>query len=298
MPWRRGRRRKRRRMIRSLLLAALGITLIPWGWLWQHSTPGTVSVTPRNTGDDADKAWSGFYAAPDLNPELRWLQRPVYPYSVIPGGVQSVAEFREALLRDPVAAAHYARFDISRSRILELRVEKIAYVSYRIKDRVFWTSRKVRLLRGERIITDGVNYARARCGNRVSEIPQGDRSPHEPPAAEMESPSIFANRTVIPAAFIFPPQSAELIPPAAAGSTPPSETTWLAPPPFGFVYGGSPPGAKRTGCPYPLPSPEAPCKPPHPPPTVVPEPGTLLLISTGLGYMALRGRPRRQPPLV
>ena len=310
MPWTRRGRHRRRRIIRCLLLATLGMTFIPLAWLWHYSAAHTNLVNPSNTRDKAREAWSGFDAPSDLDPELTRPERPVYPYSVIPGGVQSVREFREALLRDPVAAVHYARFDISRSRVIELQAEKIAYVSYRIRDRIFWTTRKVRLLRGERIITDGVHSARARCGNRISEVPQPGRSPHEPLPEELENPLIFANRTV---ALTSGPLGAELIPPAA-GTPPAAETTWFVPPPFGFIAGASAPplpkgGASAAppsgfvtrvssppvprhhpGCPYPLPYPGAPCKPPQRPPSVVPEPGTLLLISTGAGVMLLRGK--------
>lgn len=289
MPWRRRRRHKRGRMIwcrRPGLLAILAIMMIPLGWLWRHSTQATVSVNARNPRDGADEAQSAFHDARDLEPVLSWPRRPVYPYSVIPGGVQSATEFREALLRDPVAAAHYARFDVSRVRILELEDEKTAYVSYRIKDRIFWTTRKMRLLRGEKVITDGVNYARARCGNRISQVPQAGSSPHEPPPEELERPFTFADRTWTPVAFRYFSPSAEPIPEGAEGAAAPSpsETPGSAPSSFDLVSGGHP-SAKYKGksCSSPISSPNAPCKPPKPL-AVVPEPGTLLLISTGLAF--------------
>jgi hypothetical protein len=33
--------------------------------------------------------------------------RAIYPYSVIPGGVESAAELRNSVTRDPVVAEHY-----------------------------------------------------------------------------------------------------------------------------------------------------------------------------------------------
>ena len=70
------------------------------------------------------------------------------------------------LLKDSVVAAHFSDFSGSRSRIVELKADKAAYVSYRINDKVYWTKKKVRLEKGEKLMTDGVNYARARCGNQ------------------------------------------------------------------------------------------------------------------------------------
>jgi hypothetical protein len=291
MPWKRRRRSCKVGRRTGLLLALLGIALIPLGWLRHHPVQSRLPISP-NLGDGA-KGLQSSDAAPFLNPEPNWLHRPVYPYSVIPGGVESVAEFRQALLRDPVAAGHYSHFDISRSRIQELPVEKIAYVSYRVKDRIFWTSKKVRLHRGERVVTDGVNYARARCGNRISEVPQGEHLHGEPLAAELDTPLIFPHQTLMPVASAVPALPAELISPATAKPAQPSETTSLVPlvPPFGFPYGAASPGKKpKKGCPYTLPYPGAPCKPAHSPPTVVPEPSTVLLISTGLGCMALLKR--------
>ena len=36
------------------------------------------------------------------------IQRPVYPYSVVPGGVQDAKELKWVAEHDPIVAAHYA----------------------------------------------------------------------------------------------------------------------------------------------------------------------------------------------
>ncbi len=114
--------------------------------------------------------------------------RVIYPYSIIRGGVRNAEEFKAALLKDKVVAAHFSSFSAPSSRIVELKAEKAAYVAYRVNDKVYWTKKKVRLVKGEKLITDGVNYARARCGNRISEVSQIPMSPEEPSHAFLDRP--------------------------------------------------------------------------------------------------------------
>ncbi len=51
-----------------------------------------------------------------------------YPYSVIPGGVRSVGDFRQAISTDSQVAAHYADFDFTRARIFTLDRDSAYYV--------------------------------------------------------------------------------------------------------------------------------------------------------------------------
>ena len=109
--------------------------------------------------------------------------RKVYPYSVIPGGAMSPAELRTALFTDRVAAAHYSGFHLGQTRVEHLSKAKLAFVSYRVADRVYWTGKRVLLAKGEAILTDGETSARTRCGNRISETPQLPVNPATEPAA-------------------------------------------------------------------------------------------------------------------
>src|SRR5713101_9625380 len=107
-------------------------------------------------------------------------KRLIYPYSVIPGGVRSVQELKLAILADHSIASHYSAFDFSKFRIIRLEAEKTAYVAYRVHNEIFWTKKKLKLRTGEELITDGVHYARLRCGNLISEDdPHGETSPKE-----------------------------------------------------------------------------------------------------------------------
>lgn len=107
--------------------------------------------------------------------------RPNYPYSVIPGGAYSPAELRYASDHDRVVHDHYADFDLRSARLVQLTEERYQYVSYRFHDRVFWTRNKLRIPKGEVLLTDGRNFARTRCGNRISS------RMHAPTAAKQPS---------------------------------------------------------------------------------------------------------------
>jgi hypothetical protein len=114
--------------------------------------------------------------------------RPVYPYSVVPGGIEDASDLKYAAEHDPVVAAHYAGFDYDHARVVRLVLARSVYVSYRIGNKVYWTHRRVTLKKGEKIITDGKMIARSRCANRVEELPQQATSSYEPPAAKFDEP--------------------------------------------------------------------------------------------------------------
>ncbi|MBE3087940.1 MAG: PEP-CTERM sorting domain-containing protein, partial [Chloroflexi bacterium] len=110
--------------------------------------------------------------------------RPVYPFSVITGGVHSVAELKLAMQFDPVVATHFADFDLESTRVERVAVSRAVYVSYRAGDRVRWTSKRLSLRAGETILTDGQNAARTRCGNRIVEVAPAEVSVEDEPAPE------------------------------------------------------------------------------------------------------------------
>lgn len=100
------------------------------------------------------------------------LSRPVYRLSVIRGGAYSAEELRQALDSDEVAARHYDVFERASLRIEPSPFKQPVYVSYRMGNSIYWTKHTVSLPPGETLLTDGTNYARARCGNRVALQPQ------------------------------------------------------------------------------------------------------------------------------
>lgn len=142
----------------------------------EPKTPERMSVRPAEQSFDISPT--------PISSSSPAVNRSLFPYSVIPGGAHSALDLRNAVRNDPVVAAHYEDFDVTKAHIASLEQDRLVYVSYRIADHVFWTSKKLMLPKGETVITDGTHEARTRCGNRISETPAGPISKEEP-SAEM-----------------------------------------------------------------------------------------------------------------
>lgn len=110
----------------------------------------------------------------------RGVPKRVYGHSVIPGGVRGAKELTSALERDKIVKAHYANFDAAKAYIVHVKSAKSVYVSYRMGDEIYWTKKKVRLAKGEELLTDGKSLVRARCGNRIADTSQSMVSSMEP----------------------------------------------------------------------------------------------------------------------
>lgn len=215
--------------------------------------------------------------------------RPVYRYSVIPGGVEDARELKWVAEHDPVVAAHYAGFDYDHARIVRLTLAQTVYLSYRIGNHIYWTSHRVTLHKGERLLTDGRITARIRCANRVERMPQQAIAPVEPPLVAFDQPVGTGTAMQNPPV---PFQSAFLERPAGFGQTGPLSLydpigggTWvpISPPPLppglcgtlkkGQVDNGCCAGIENGGK-----KKGGPCGTSG----VVPEPGTWILFASGL----------------
>ena len=221
--------------------------------------------------------------------------RSFYPYSVIPGGAKTALELRNAVANDAVVRAHYADFKMAGTRVERLEKPQAFYVSYRIGSAIFWTKNQLMLPAGERVLTDGSNMARTRCGNRLSVVPVAPVSDVEPSPEAMEAPAggVLLASIAAPAELPIAPPFATMIAPVP-GATPPASG---ASPPFfpyfPFVPGGAPPPSSGTSTPPIIPPPSGPpppatpplAPPPSTPPVATPEPAAALLLAAGLGCL-------------
>jgi hypothetical protein len=115
-------------------------------------------------------------------------ERFVYPYSVIPGGVLSREELVNSISSDRVVANHYSRFAVDQAKIVKAEETQFRYVAYRLRNKVYWTKKALRIPKGETLITDGSECARTRCGNMVSAVPMEPVSEEEPAIETFDMP--------------------------------------------------------------------------------------------------------------
>ena len=190
--WKRTRRHRQNRSLRrAIFLAAVaGITLgLAANFLPDDLGTYLASYLPSRNAPvrmaDVRKELAAGPSSLDEIPDPPHA-RPVYPYSLVPGGVYDAKELETAFEHDPVLASHYRGFDFNRARLVRLASDKTVYVSYRIGGRIFWTTRLVHLHAGELLLTDGAMTVRTRCGNQISENPRVEVSPNEPKVATLE----------------------------------------------------------------------------------------------------------------
>lgn len=263
-------------MKRIVLLSALLLTTIAGTVLshlaWRLYHPDTIRVA----------------ITPPPFPRLR----TVYPFSVIPGGVEDSRDLSENIQRDPVARRHYQGIEPTRLQTVRLHTPVLAYVSFRQGNSIRWTSKKVTVAKGELVLTDGKNLVRARCGNRMSvkgpkpadeiELAVGGGPKLEIPAplaeAPVSTPPEFVFETPVPT---LGPTSIAAVPPTPSSLLPQVTSSPL------MRFSSSGPSGNIPSTSY--------ADTPKPPDEKVPEPATFALLASGAAatFLVRRRRGRK-----
>ena len=297
---------RRRVRIHRSLLAVVMLALLA-GVCWQSATRFFAAAPWRASQPLPESSWmrgnvhaklSSLAAQASRSAHTPKQTRDVYAYSVVPGGVVGPDDLRRAAQHDYVVWQHYARFQYEHARLTRATQAREVYLSYRLRDRIFWTHKKVRLHLGELLLTDGKITARARCGNQVSETPKPEVSEEEPAEDVFDKP--VAALAPMPPPL---PIRSSLVPPALPGAEPlaPQGPQLFA---GGFLFPYIPYGVPIPGLCEPAAQEqyeqshgifdneknEKPCPPGRQKPPVVPEPSTLVLISSGLTAIYWRYR--------
>jgi PEP-CTERM motif len=232
--------------------------------------------------------------------------RPNYPYSVIPGGAYSPWELRAVNQKDQLVRDHYSDFDLNAAQLVTLTADRYQYVSFRLKDKIYWTRNRLKIPKGEVLLTDGRHYARTRCGNRLSPVSVAQTTPLQPPdrllALPPFSPDQLGKGVLQPAPAPPPGELAQQYPvlpfeaPRLAPYVPPeTEASLRLPgelPPPESTFPVSP-GFPSPGLPQSTPAPPSPHYTPPSPPVgaEVPEPASLALFGVALcisGWLLVR----------
>lgn len=288
---RKGKFTKRRIVLFSLLFTVAATLLtLQFRQNLRSKTPDHRTIA-SSSANDLDLA---AYVAPERQAGAF---RPVYPYSIVPGGVQSSSELKQAAAADPLVAAHYRDLSLSNLRPERVKSDRLVFLSYRVADRIYWTSKPLALHKGEWILTDGKNEIRGRCGNRISEAPASPIAPHEPPEVASEKPVsvVSTGLPTLPSTLDDPEwNSISAMPELIAAVPSPDAPSGGGPyvpfvPPVVSCCSGKPNSPKPPVNP-PVPPP---IPPPPTPPIATPEPSSLGLLAVGgvaLAALAIRRR--------
>jgi len=281
----------RRRLRAQRIMSAVVLGTVLAGACWQNAAHYFSLPTLHASQVLPDSFWTrgnirkdlAFMAARSAKPTKSLPRIPsAYPYSVVPGGVKDPNDLRYAALRDYVVRRHYAHFDFSHARLVRATEARQVYLSYRIRDNIFWTRRRIRLHLGELLLTDGKITARARCGNQISENAKPEVSNEEPDADILDRP--VAEIGPMPSLFTRP----VLAPPDLPGGEPVAPKLFAG----GFFFPYVPVGV-------PIPSGlcrageekvDGHCRHQRHKPPPVPEPSTFALIASGMALILWRYR--------
>jgi hypothetical protein len=279
-------------MQRTLVAVAVGLLIA--GTCWQNVARRFSLPTLHASQVLPDSFWArqnvrkdlAMMAARSARSARALPKSQVYAYSVIPGGVKDVSDLRYAAARDYVVRRHYTHFDFEHARLVRAQEAREVYLSYRIRDTVYWTRKRIRLHLGEMLLTDGNITARARCGNQISDTAKPEVSNDEPdadvldrPVAELEPGPSFPARPMLTPPDL--PVGQPVPPKLFAGSFFFPYVTYGPPIPPGICRGEDV-------------AVDGHCRPKRKSPAA-PEPSTIFLIGAGLALIGWRYRTTFRP---
>lgn len=295
--------RRRLRIQRGLIAFLVLVVIAAVGWqsvnrfkAYQSRRAARAAADLSWTQGDVHSKLTTLAAARSKPAHIPEASARVYPYSVIPGGVRDGDDLQRAVQHDRLVWQHYANFQYQHARLVRATEAREVYLSYRLRNRIYWTRKKMHLHPGELLLTDGKVTARTRCGNQVSDEPKPDVSEEEPAEDVLDRP--VAHSYPAPAV----PLRSSLVTPSLPGADPvPPRGPQL----FGggFIFPYVPIGVPlQSVCESPSQedggsdndSDDKRCRPKHHKPPVVPEPSTILLLSSGLAAVYWQYRRSRQ----
>ena len=268
----------------ALLFAATAA--ITWQFARQQPVSSWSYTAPKSNSPGLDEDTSNSRASQTYASFVATRpSRPSYLYSVIPGGIASADELRQSMQHDPVVAREFEGFDFQRAHLVKVSENQAMHVAFRMGDKVYWTRKKVALHPGETLISDGKIVARTRCGNRIAMAALGPPAIVDPLESDFNQP-LFSNDMVTHEAEPEPEPYAAVIPtvaPVQGNALQPVKGKRSLPlfllPVFGLPAVGGAGGGGGVS---------------HTPLAVAPEPGTLLLCSSGLLGVYWKSRKSRR----
>ncbi len=201
-----------------LAVAALVLTALTLRELRQTRAP---EPTPTVSQEELDSFWQEQVEAGVVEPESPAPEKPWYglcaKYSI-----RSPEDFRATVESDPLLRERFATFDWEKARLVSIPSETLVHVSYRKDGQIAWTRRKLRLRRGEKVITDGAVTVRTYCCNEIVDAPMRPTRVDEPSPAVLQPPQELSAAPIRPAR-----RAAWRTVGGAANVQIPEPTTWL-----------------------------------------------------------------------
>jgi hypothetical protein len=178
---------------RTAASAAMVLSLATVTALYSHVNSNNVNSEKASITRDELSPSLEYAIYQNLQPQEK---HPVYPYSLVPGGVYNKNDLESAEAHDPLLQAAYGT-KITTFKEQKLVHDEYYFVSYRKDGKEFWTAKPVKISAGEEVVEftgdNKKHLARGRCGNLLMETPQTPISRELAPP-ELDTPIQFMNQ--------------------------------------------------------------------------------------------------------